>query len=83
MRKIIVVTAFLAGCVSVYVDEGFYVATAYDSSAKELQHIQVITDRGTPLYSARNALCKNNPGATVKIYNKTTNKEFETPYQCR
>ena len=83
MRNLVVLLALsiLAGCVHVQVASGAYELSAMDSKGKTLRTMTVTTDRGTVLYSARNALCSLFPQSTVVIKHGG-GKLFEQPYRC-
>ena len=70
-----------AGCATVAVSEGVYEVVAYDASGKVLRSTKVITNRSTPLYSTRNALCINHPKSRVAI-TAPNGTPFGDSYQC-
>lgn len=71
----------LAGCVTF---SGNYVISAADADGRPLASNIRMTAEGSGIYSARNAICAANPGATVRIHDVQTGKELqsESPYKC-
>lgn len=72
----------LSGCVTL---SGTYVITATDAEGREVaSNVQMMAE-GRGIYSARNALCANNPGGVVHIKDIQTGKELqsESPYRCK
>jgi hypothetical protein len=63
---------------------GNYVVTARDKEGKDLTAKLHLTATGSGIYTPRNALCKNFPGAVVTITDAKTGEELksESPYQC-
>lgn len=72
----------LPGCL---VLSGTYTVAAYDRNGKNLtEKINIIAEGGR-IYTVRNALCLNHPGATVVIRDAKTGEELksESPYRCK
>lgn len=85
MKKILfflLLPVYLTGCMTL---SGNYVLTAHAPSGEELNKNSRWAAEGGGIYSVRNALCANYPGAIVVIKNITTGEELksESPYQCR
>ncbi len=72
----------MAGCAT---PQGIYELKAYDSRGKPLTTAFRITAQGSGVYTARNALCKNHPKATITLVDLKTGQELEgeSPYHCR
>ena len=70
----------LGGCVTT---SGMYSVTATNADGTPIK--QRIMAEGSGIYSARNALCIANPGATVNIKNVENGQELksESPYKCK
>jgi hypothetical protein len=80
--SVVLVTCLaLAGCLTM---SGNYVLTARDKAGNDLTAKMHLTAAGRNIYSVRNALCKNLPGAVVIITDAKTGEELksESPYQC-
>jgi len=73
---------FLAGCL---VLSGTYTLAAFDRNGKNLTEKINIIAEGRRIYTVRNALCINYPGATVVIRDAKTGEELksESPYRCK
>jgi hypothetical protein len=72
----------LTGCMTL---SGNYVLTAHAPNGEDLIKNSRWAAEGGGIYSVRNALCANYPGAIVVIKNITTGEELksESPHQCR
>ncbi len=70
---------FISACVS---STGKYTLTATRPDGTQVP--TAVMAQGSGLYTARDALCEANPGATVKIKDSETGEEFsqESPHQC-
>ena len=81
LKFVSLVVVILAGCVTT---SGTYVVTAHDANGKNLNEKLNLIAEGSGIYTARNALCRNHPKATIIIKDATTNQELkgESPYQC-
>lgn len=82
MKKICLIFTFvLASCVTI---SGTYKVYAVDSSGKPINQNLNIVAQGSRIYSVRNALCINNPGASIIIEDIKTGEELkgESGYQC-
>jgi hypothetical protein len=64
---------------------GNYVVVAHDDSGVNLEPKLQLTAHGSGIYTIRNALCAQHPGATVIITDAKTGEELkgESPYKCR
>jgi hypothetical protein len=74
-------TLFLSACVTT---SGTYTLSAIDATGKSINN-QSLMASGRGIYTVRNALCNNHPGATIIIKDINTGKALssESPYQCR
>lgn len=83
MRTIVCIATglVLVGCVTL---SGTYTVMARDSGTGKAIPGPRITAEGSRVYTARNALCINNPKAEIVIADATTGKELggESPYRC-
>ena len=83
MKSLSWILACLAtvGCVTL---SGNYVLNARDKSGKNLLGQTRFGATGRGIYTVRNALCMNHPGAVVVITDATSGEELksESPYQC-
>lgn len=80
MKKCLIIsTVLISACVST---TGKYTLTATRSDGTQVP--TAVMAQGAGMYSARDALCEANPGATVKIIDSKTGEEFteESPHQC-
>ena len=75
-------TIFISGCLTM---SGDYKVTAVDQAGKPIMEKSEIYAEGRMIYTMRNAICANNPGATVHITDIHSGKELksESPYKCR
>jgi hypothetical protein len=74
-------TIFVGGCVTT---SGSYTVTAKRGDETLASNTTFIA-QGSGIYTARNALCKAYPGATIITTNNETKREHssESPYQCK
>ena len=74
-------TFVLTACVTM---SGTYKVYAIDGAGKPINQNLKITAEGSSVYSMRNALCKNNPGAKIIIEDVKTGEALkgESGYQC-
>lgn len=72
----------LTACVTM---SGTYSLNAIDSSGNPITSKLNLVAEGSGIYTARNALCANYPGAKIIIKDIKTGKELEgeSGYQCR
>lgn len=79
LKFVSLVVVILAGCVTT---SGTYVVTAHDANGKNLNEKLNLIAEGSGIYTARNALYRNHPKATIIIKETTTNQELkgESPY---
>ena len=79
---LLIVSMLLTGCLTM---SGTYRVRAVDAEGQDLNQNIVMTAEGRHIYTARNAICSLNPGATVLIEDVTTGAELkrESPYKCR
>lgn len=73
-------TLLLSACVTT---SGNYVVTSAAADGTELK-VRMYA-QGSAIYSVRNAICANNPEATVFIHDAKTGEELksESPYKCK
>ena len=74
-------TFVLTACVTI---SGSYKVYAIDGAGKPINQNLNIIAQGSSIYSARNALCMNNPGAKIIIEDVKTGEALkdESGYQC-
>lgn len=72
----------MTGCLTM---SGIYSVKAYDNEGVELSKNLNMIAQGSSIYSVRNALCAQHPGAKIIIIDQATKQELksESPYQCR
>jgi hypothetical protein len=69
------------GCLTL---SGTYKVVAVDADGKPFPDQLNIIAEGSGIYTVRNALCRNYPGATIVITDADTGEELkrESPYKC-
>jgi hypothetical protein len=72
--------ASISGCVTM---SGNFTVTGTKPDGSPIP--TTISAQGSGIYSARNSFCLAYPGATVKIVDAKTGKEYasESPYKCK
>jgi len=72
----------LSGCLTL---SGLYTITVVDAEGNDLRPGVSLMAEGSGIYSMRNAMCTNHPGAIVHIRDAKTGQELrsESPYKCR
>ena len=74
--------ATLGGCTTM---NGDYELKVYDAAGKRLMENSKFLSQGGMNYTIRNAICANNPGASIVITDIHTGQEMKggSPYNCK
>lgn len=79
---VVIISLLMCGCLTL---SGIYSVKAYDKEGIELSKNINMIAQGSSIYSVRNALCAQHPGAKIIIIDQETKQELksESPYQCK